>query len=146
MNSTATGARNENVTHTITFISQEHKEFYQEHLLKGRYQDVYHKALIYCIGINRDTRGHVDNIYDFSTGYVKIKCLREGWQTSGSLRVVRMAFNFYCNGTPSVSGKRNVEEKIREYQCYTVEDIFCCEYAPYFWEAVKIRYPEYCMD
>jgi hypothetical protein len=21
--------------------------------------------------------------------------------------------------------------------------IFCCEYAVYFWEAVKIRYPEY---
>lgn len=146
MISTAAGARKENVTNTITFISQEHEEFYLEHLLKCRYQDVYHKALVYCLGINRDTREHVDRIYDFATGCVKVNCLKEGWQTSGSLRVVRMAFNLYCNGTPSVSGKKNVEEKIKECQCYTVEDIFCCEYAPYFWEAIKIRYPEYCMD
>ncbi|WP_270444902.1 DUF6075 family protein, partial [Blautia intestinalis] len=25
-----------------------------------------------------------------------------------------------------------------------VEDLFCCGYARYFWEAIKIRYPEYC--
>ena len=25
----------------------------------------------------------------------------------------------------------------------TVEDIFCCAYAPYFWQAIQIRYPEY---
>ena len=24
------------------------------------------------------------------------------------------------------------------------EDLFCCGYARYFWEAIKIRYPEYC--
>lgn len=51
-----------------------------------------------------------------------------------------MAFNLYCNGTPSVY---NYEEQLKECQCYTVEDIFCCEYAVYFWKAVKIRYPEY---
>lgn len=144
MNSTATGARKE--INTITFINQEHEKFYTEYLSKCRYQDSYHKALIYCLGINNDTREHVDRIYDFATGCVKVKCLQEGWQTSGSLRVVRMAFNLYCNGIPSISGKRNVEEKIKECQCYTVEDIFCCEYARYFWEAVKIRYPEYCLN
>lgn len=141
MNSTATGARNEN---TITFKNKEHEEFYYTYLKKCRYQDAYHKVLIYCLGINRDTREHVDKIYDFTTGCVKEKCLQEGWQTSGSLRVVRLAFNLYCNGTPSVCKKRNVADKITECQCYTVKDIFCCEYAVYFWEAVKIRYPEYC--
>ena len=146
MNSTATGARNERSTNTITFISQEHEEFYLEHLLKCRYQDGYHKALIYCLGINRDTREHVDRIYDFVTGCVKTKCLQEGWQTSGSIRVVRLAFNLYCDGMPSVRSKRNTEEKVKECQEYTVSELFCCEYAPYFWEAIKIRYPEYCMD
>ena len=30
-------------------------------------------------------------------------------------------------------------------QCrrYSVEDLFCCCYAPYFWQAIQIRYPEY---
>lgn len=144
MNSTATGAGNENTINTITFRDQEHEKFYFKYLMKCRYQDVYHKALVYCLGINSDTRIHVDRIYDFENGWVKEKCLKEGWQTSGSLRVVRMAFNLYCNGTPSVDKQKNVAAKIRECQCYTVEEIFCCEYARYFWEAVKIRYPEYC--
>ena len=26
---------------------------------------------------------------------------------------------------------------------YAPSEIFCCSYAPYFWEAIKIRYPEY---
>ena len=29
-----------------------------------------------------------------------------GWQTSGSLKVVRMAFNLFCNGTPTVNQKK----------------------------------------
>ena len=33
---------------------------------------------------------------------------------------------------------------IREGEVYTVEELFCCGYARYFWEAIKIRYPEYC--
>ncbi len=55
-----------------------------------------------------------------------------------------MAFNLYCNGTPSVFDIEDSEERLKECRCYTVEDLFCCGYARYFWEAVKIRYPEYC--
>ena len=98
---TAKGAENED-TRTITFKNNEHKDFYKEYLQKCRYQDVYHKALIYCLGISRDTRENVDRIYDFQTGCVKTECLQEGWQTSGSAKIVRMAFNLYCNETPSV--------------------------------------------
>ena len=101
---------------TITFKNKEHEKFYMEHLPKCRYQDVYHKTLVYCLGIDRDTRENANRIYDFKTDYVKTGCLQEGWQTSGSEKIVRMA----------------------------VEDLFCCGYARYFWEAIKIRYPEYC--
>ena len=130
---TAKGAEKKD-TRTITFKNKEHRDFYKEYLQKCRYQDVYHKALVYCLGIDRDTRVNVDRIYDFKTGCVKTDCLYEGWQTSGSMKIVRMAFNLYCNA----------EAQLEECQYYTVEDLFCCGYARYFWEAVKIRYPEYC--
>ena len=39
---------------------------------------------------------------------------------------------------------KDAEEQLQECRCYTVEDLFCCGYARYFWEAIKIRYPEYC--
>ena len=89
---TAKGAEKKD-TRTITFKNDEHKKFYKEYLQKCRYQDVYHKALIYCLGISSDTRVNVDRIYDFKTGCVKTECLHEGWQTSGSAKIVRMAFN-----------------------------------------------------
>lgn len=127
----------------MIFVNEEHENFYEEKLKEVRYQDVYHKALCYCLGINKDTRSHIDRIYDFTTGYVKPECLQEGWQTSGSLKVVRMAFNLYCNGMPSVNDYTKEEDKIKECRCYTVEDLFCCSYAPYFWQAIQIRYPEY---
>ena len=48
-----------------------------------------------------------------------------------------------CNGTPSVSDYEDAEEQVDECRQYTVEELFCCAYAPYFWQAIQIRYPEY---
>ena len=138
MSSTALGAEK-----AIIFISDAHEKFYYEKLKEVRYQDVYHKALVYCLGISDDTRRNIYSIYDFKTGCVKTECLHEGWQTSGSVKVVRMAYNLYCNGTPSVFDYDDAEEQVDECRRYTVEELFCCAYAPYFWQAVQIRYPEY---
>ena len=110
MNSTALGAENKK-KQTINFISEAHEKFYYEKLKEVRYQDVYHKALCYCLGISDDTRRNINSIYDFKTGCVKTECLHEGWQTSGSMKVVRMAFNLYCNGTPSVDDYTKTEEQ-----------------------------------
>ena len=143
MTNTALGAGAEKAQEII-FISEAHEKFYYEKLKEVRYQDVYHKALCYCLGINDDTRRNANRIYDFKTGCVKTECLHEGWQTSGSMKVVRMAYNLYCNGTSSVLDIEDAERKLEECSCYTVEELFCCGYARYFWEAIKIRYPEYC--
>lgn len=137
----------EEVVKNITFRNEEHKKFYLEYLPKCRYQDVYHKALVYCLGIDSDTRNSANVIYCFETGLVQQECLQQGWITSGSAKIIRMAFNLYCNGTPSVYDYENgTEEQIAEFKSYTVEDLFCCSYAMYFWEAVKIRYPEYARE
>lgn len=128
----------------IIFSSEKHQNFYEKFLPQCRHQDVYHKALIYGLGISEDTRNHFHNIYDIKSGCVNPECLLEGWITSGSAKIVRMAFNLYCNGTPSTDMYRDSEEQMDEMRLYTVEDIFCCGYAPYFWQAVQIRYPEYC--
>ena len=55
MNNTALGAENKK-EQTINFISESHEKFYYEKLKEVRYQDVYHKALCYCLGISDDTR------------------------------------------------------------------------------------------
>ena len=108
MNNTALGAKK------VLFISEAHENFYNEKLNMVRYKDVYHKALIYCLGMNAEARSNVERIYDFETGCVNTKCLSDGWQTSGSKKVVRMAINLYCNGTPSTEDYKKPEDKLEE--------------------------------
>ena len=128
----------------VIFKSAAHRDFFERYLSQCRYQDAYHAALIYCLEISEYTRRNADRIYDFKSGCAKTECLHEGWQTSGSQHIIRMAYNLYCNGTPSVSDCENSDNQLSECRKYTVEDLFCCGYAPYFWQAVKLRYPEYC--
>jgi len=127
----------------IIFISETHEKFFKNLIHMVRRNDVYHRALIYCLGINADTREHIDDIYDFNRDCIKTHCLHEAWQTSGSQKVVRLAFNLFCDGTPSVRDWEDSEEKLDECKMYTVDDIFCCSYAPFFWQAIQMRYPEY---
>ena len=49
MNSTALGASK--LKDGIIFISEAHEKFYYEKLKEVRYQDEYHLALCYCLGI-----------------------------------------------------------------------------------------------
>lgn len=110
MNSTALGATGKQES-GIIFVNDAHEKFYYEKLKEVQYQDEYHMALCYCLGISDDTRRNIDRIYDFETGCVKPACLYEGWQTSESKKIVRMAFNLYCNGTPSVDEDTTIEKK-----------------------------------
>ena len=145
MNNTALRAEAQSADNThMVFADEEHEKFYYEKLEQTRYQDCYHKALIYILGISEDTRNHFSQIYDIKSGFIKPECLHQGWQTSGSVRVVRLAFNLYTDGTPSVDDYKRKDEQIRECREYSVSDIFCCGYAMYFWQGIKLRYPEYC--
>lgn len=144
MENTEISAKAEQIAQTVIFNGEEHRSFFLASLPRCRYADAYHAALVYCLGIDQDTRKYIDSIYDFKTGCVKPECLREGWITSGSSKIIRMAYNLYCNGTPSVNDDDDTEQRLQECRLYTVEDLFCCGYAKYFWQAIKVRYPEYC--
>ncbi|URW87307.1 DUF6075 family protein [Blautia wexlerae] len=129
----------------VQFVDDEHEKFFLDNIVRCRYEEVYHHALIYCLGISETTRRNIDSIYDFATGCIKTECLCEDWQTSGSIRIVRLAFCLYCDGTLSVNDMEDVDSKLAECREYTVGQIFCREYAKYFLEAIKLRYPEYCL-
>ena len=58
-----------------------------------------------------------------------------GWQTSGTVKVCHLAFNLWNGYTEKENGRY-----------FTPDELFCCEYAPYFVEGIKVRYPEYCRD
>ena len=60
----------------LIFKNESHRKFYEKWLPKCRHQDVYHKALIYCLGLNEDTRNHIGEIYM----YRRSVCRKAGTQ------------------------------------------------------------------
>ena len=55
-------------------------------------------------------------------------------------KVTRLAFSLWnvCN----FDREQDIENKNLSAN-YNVSEIFSCSYAPYFYEAIRIRYPEY---
>ncbi len=131
-----------NYTHMV-FKNKEQELFYYQTLKQAGSYDCYHKALFCVLGILKDTRSHLNQSYDEKTDCIKVGCLQKGWQTSSSKKVVRLAFNLYINGTPSAETTKRKEEQIEECKAYSVSNIFCCSDARYFWEEIRLRYPEY---
>jgi len=125
------------------FIDAQHKEFYSRYIQKCGCQDSCHRALVYCLGVDRDTRKHIHDIYNFESGCIKTECLHEGWQTSGSKKVIRLAFNLYTDRAVSVYDYGSQSGQLQECVRYSVAEIMCCGYVRYFLEAVRIRYAGY---
>jgi hypothetical protein len=114
------------------FQDSEHEAFYYRMLAECRCTDSYHRALLYSLGLSQDTRAHIQELFDFSDGGIKPEGLTASWQTGGSLRICRLAFNLW-NGWSSIGEER--------YS--TPYELFDCEATPYFFEAIRLRYPEY---
>ena len=119
----------------IRFSSKAHRDFFVEMMGKCRKNDTYHRAFFYVMGIASETRANINRMFDFKNDWIIPEGMHGGWQTSGTVRVCQLAFNLW-NG---YSGERQGDE-------FTPNDLFCCEFAPYFMEGIKIRYPEYCRD
>lgn len=115
------------------FCDVEHEKFYSDMLSRFHRQDAYHRALFYTLGLTRETRTHVQDLFDFSNDSIRPKGLKASWQTGTSLRASRLAFNLW-NGWAEEQQERDS----------TPHELFDCRYAPYFFEAIRLRYPEYC--
>ncbi len=118
---------------TIRFANKEHKTFYYEMLAKTRNNDAYHQSFFYTMGICAETRRNIGTLFDFKDSGIQPDGLSAPWQTGSTRRLCRLAFNLW-NGWAE-------EGKERYSSPY---DLFDCSFAPYFFEAIRLRYPEYC--
>ena len=118
----------------MKFRSKEHKIFFMEMMNQCRSNACYNQAFFYIMGITAETRRNILKMFNFKTSSIIPQGMNGGWQTSGTLRVCHLAFNLW-NGY--------MEEEYKE--SYTPYDLFCCEFAIYFMEGIKLRYPEYCI-
>jgi len=127
----------------MIFISAEHRDFYVEQFATGGVKnDCYHRALVYTLGICDDTRCRFSEIYDREGHRIISETINCGWQTSGSLKVTRLAFNLFTDITSTAYGDDGSKDFV-ECSKYSVSDIFCSPFAAFFMQAIAIRYPDY---
>lgn len=110
-----------------------------EILHSSGYLDEYHRAAAYLLSLDEVLRKHISEVYSFNRDEIIPEALQASWQTGTSRKTTRLLFNLW-NGYCS-EGEPIEEEQISAN--YTPENIFCCEYAPYYWQAIKLRFPEY---
>lgn len=123
----------------LRFLSMAHKDFFLGQIEAatnaGRCTDSYFRSLAYLCGLTAETRDHFSDIFDWSDWSIRPEVTEAGWQTGTSLRVTRLAFNLW-NGCGSDGGSGATEE-------YLPDNLFCCELMEAFFEALRIRFPEY---
>lgn len=87
--------------------------------------------------LNDDTRSHFHRLFDWREWCICPEALADGWQTGTSKRITRLAFNLW-NGY----GQEQPEDE-RVSAAFLPDEIFCCGFQSCFFEAVRLRFPEY---
>lgn len=127
----------------IRFEDDEHEHKFDEICRKMKHLDCYHLSLAYLLSLDKVLREHTDEVFDFQEDGIKREGLHKGFQTSTSMKTTRLAFNLwngcYDDGETYTNKDGYGTELPSSY--YTPDQIFCCkDYAPYYWQAIRIRF------
>lgn len=98
------------------FMTPAHRRAYLTHLNRCKAMDSYHRALIYTLTAVPALRNNIESCFDFEKDEIKPESLAAGWQTGGTVKLTRFAYNLW-NGYSDKS-------------C-TPYDLFDCSFAPY---------------
>lgn len=118
----------------MIFKDINHEQAYYEFIKKARVNewDKERKALFYLFALNRETREHINQIYNFEENVTEFEGLNQAWQTGTSTKVTKLAFNLY-NGW---RGEDRAEEDYSPAALFNVSS----DNLLYLLEAVKIRF------
>ena len=122
------------MTWQIKFKDVQHEEFFNVFIKKAKVQDwdKERTSLFYTLALFAETRNHINDLYDFDENYIKIEGLNKGWQTGGTTKATKLAFNLY----------NNFRGEDRESEDYSPLELFSIstDYRNYMLMAVQIRF------
>lgn len=129
---------------TMVFVNEDHYAFFK-HTMKNAVDDTYHRALMYALGIDKATRSNWTDLFDETTQHIKPNGMNAIWQGETSQNVTRLAFQLFSDRPITAIYDSNGDDiqDFKECWKYSVSDIFNSNYALYFVQAIKLRYPEY---
>ena len=129
----------------IIFKDKEHELNYCSLLQRMNKVTSNRQAVFYLLALDQICFEHCRELYDFHEDNMIPEGLDKAWHTSASRRTTRLAFNLY-NGYFSDGetyiGSDGFEEMLPS-RFYTPYTFFGCEDAPYYVEALKIRFPKF---
>ena len=103
--------------------------------------DSYHKSLAYLLTLDVVCCKHIDDLYSVEDDGIKPEGINKAWQTGTSKKTTRLAFNLWNGCTRDDDGESC--HGMPASPLYTPLELFCTSYAPYYYEAIRLRYPEY---
>lgn len=130
----------------MKFYDETHEAMFADICDKMKRLDDYHKSVAYLLALDVACRQHINDLFDFGEDVIIREGLHKGWQTGTSQKTTRLMFNLW-NGC---SSDGDTYTDTDGYECnmpssyYAVDEIFCTTYAPFYYEAIKLRYPRYC--
>ena len=127
----------------MIFYDEQHETTYNYICSRMKYLDCYHRSLAYLLALDTVLREHIEDVFDFQEDGIKRDGLHNGFQTGTSMKTTRLAFNLWngcCDDGELYTDKYGYETELPS-RYYTPENIFCCkDYAPYYWQAIKLRF------
>lgn len=87
--------------------------------------DTSRRALLYLLTLPQDTRDHLDQCYNFTSGGVRPDCLRKPWITDSGRRTVQLAIGIFAHNAPPVEIGKILGDP---------------EYYPYYMQAIQIAF------
>lgn len=115
----------------MKFLSEEHKKNYRKVVEKMQSKDEYHISVAYMLTLDAVCYKHINQLFDFADDCIKPDGINAEWQTGTSKQTTRLAFNLWNGYKDSMT---------------TPDNLFCSDYAPYYWQAICLRFPWQCGD
>lgn len=129
----------------MKFRNEKHEKDYKKFLAKMKRNDEYHRAVAYLLALDVVVVNNAADVFDFAEDGIKPEtALHHGWQTGTSRKTTRLLMNLW-NGCTSDYEEDEGEIPVVSSR-YAVDNIFDCSYAPYYWEAIKLRFPSCCVE
>ncbi len=118
----------------IKFKDSEHEEGFNHFMARAKVQewDKERTSLFYILALFKDTRSNITTIYNFEENCIKFEGLNKSWQTGGTIKATKLAFNLFNN----FRGQNREKEDYSPLEIFSIEN----DYRNYMLIAVQIRF------
>lgn len=126
----------------MIFHDEHHETAYNDICSRMKYLDCYHRSLAYLLTLDSVLREHIDDVYNLKADSIKLDGLHKPWQTGTSKKTTRLAFNLWngCHDDGETYTDNDGYEADLPSRYYAPDEIFSSVYAPYYWQAIQIRF------